>query len=75
MWWWIGRSPPPPTAPSEADELRMRKKLLAKEIAAKKLAIKKLKRAIKATREEKFKAKVAAMPARIEQVNVDGLGR
>jgi len=52
MWWWIGRPPPPAPSSSEADELRARKKLLAKELAEKKLAVKKLKRAIKAKRKQ-----------------------
>jgi enoyl-CoA hydratase/carnithine racemase len=77
MWWrwWGDQHQQQQERASEADELRARKKQLAREIAAKKLAIKQLRRSIRARRDEKFKEKVAGMPARIEQVNIDGLGR
>ena len=39
---------------SDAEQLRMRKKLLAKEIAEKKMDIKELRRSIRARREERW---------------------
>ena len=98
--WWEGlgnlfKTAEPQLPLSDAEQLRMHKKLLAKEIAEKKMDIKKLRRSIRARREERwnelfdwlillyfmyfkilfrFKEKVAAMPARVERVNIDGLG-
>ena len=58
--WWEGlgnlfKTAEPPQLPlSDAEQLRMRKKLLAKEIAEKKMDIKELRRSIRARREERW---------------------
>ena len=57
--WWEGlgnlfKTAEPQLPLSDAEQLRMRKKLLAKEIAEKKMDIKKLRRSIRARREERW---------------------
>ena len=57
--WWEGlgnlfKTAEPQLPLSDAEQLRMHKKLLAKEIAEKKMDIKKLRRSIRARREERW---------------------
>lgn len=75
MWWAAGGHYGGLFSTSEADQLRSRQKLLARQLAENKLAMKRLKRSIRGRREERFNEKVAVMPARVERINIDGLGR
>lgn len=57
------------------DEKEEKRKLLDKEIREKKLKIRKIKRELKQYRDQKFKSRMTNLKARMERINIEGLGR